>query len=72
MRLLDHYLAVLANFQQAVQDMRLRLNSNEQHLFHGANALSERLRVSCEQARIELDAHVVAHGCGSRASATSE
>ena len=68
MRLLDRYSAVLATFQQAVQDMRVRLNSSDDHLFNRANALSERLRVSCEQARIELDAHVLEHGCGSRMS----
>jgi hypothetical protein len=50
--------------------MRARLNANDDHLFDRANALSERLRVNCEQARIELDAHVLEHGCGSRMSAS--
>lgn len=71
MRLLDQYSAVLANFQQAVHEMRIRLNSSDEQAFQKANSVSERLRLECEQARIELDAHVVEHGCSLRAQSGS-
>lgn len=71
MRLLDRYSAVLANFQQAVHEMRMRLNSSDERSFQKANSVSERLRLECEQARIELDAHVLEHGCGIRTQSTN-
>ena len=67
MRLLDRYSAVLASFQQAVHEMRARLNGNDEHAFQKANSISERRRLECEQARLELDTHVIEHGCGMRA-----
>ena len=70
MRLLDRYSAVLANFQQAVHEMRARLNGADEQAFQKANTASERLRLECEQARIELDTHVLEHGCGIRAQTT--
>ena len=70
MRLLDRYSAVLANFQHAVHEMRSRLTSADEQAFQRANTASERLRLECEQARIELDAHVMEHGCGIRTQTT--
>ena len=66
MRLLDRYSAILSEFQQAVNEMRSLLNARDEHTFQKATSVSERLRVECEQARIELDGHVVEHGCGVR------
>lgn len=66
MRLLDRYSAVLAEFQQAVHDMRALLNASDEQAFQKAASASEKLRLECEQARMELDAHVLDHGCGVR------
>ena len=66
MRLLDRYSAILAEFQQSVAEMRNRLTGNDESAFQKANAASERHRLQCEQARLELDAHVASHGCGTR------